>query len=158
MTTGQPLAPEDRRAGRRWHAALWIGLGIVVLVNFAMAWVAQGTARGLVRDDYYEAALEWDARSEARRRLGADEIDVAVTREGEIRLAGPAAVGAVVEGVFFYRPDDPTADLRTTVRPGDEAGHWTPVSLPTRGGRWRVAVAVASGDADATLVREWHRR
>lgn len=158
MTARNPLAPEDRRAGRRWHAAIWIGLGVVVLVNFAVVWVAQRTDRGLVRDDYYEAALAWDARHAARRRLGAGEIDVTVTREGEIRLTGPAAVSAVVEGVFFYRPDDPKADLRTAVRPGSQAGYWTPISVPTRGGRWRVAVAVETGDAAATLVSEWHRR
>lgn len=158
MTTRSPLAPEDRRAGRRWHAAIWIGLAVVVLVNVAVAWVAQRTDRGLVREDYYEAALAWDAQREARRRLGANEIDVAVTHKGEIRLIGSAAVSAVVEGVLFYRPDDPKADLRTAVRPGSEAGYWIPVSVPTRGGRWRVAVAVATGDAAATLVSEWHRR
>ena len=152
------LDPQQRaRVGRRWVIGLWAALGAVVAMQFTMAWIAQGTTRSLVREDYYEEALRWQERAGSRAAVAAGGLDVKIASDGGIEVYGAAAGDAVVEGVLFYRPDDPRADLRSAVAPATSPGIWRPVSVPTLPGYWRVAVDVRLNAERATFVRDWSR-
>ncbi len=145
------------RVGRRWVVGLWAALGAVVAIQFTMAWIAQGTTRSLVREDYYEEALRWQERAGARHAVAEDGLDVRIAPDGGIEVFGAAAGNAVVEGVLYYRPDDRWADQRSAVTATASPGEWRPLTVPTRPGYWRVAVDVRLHAERATFVRDWSR-
>lgn len=84
-------------------------LGTLGFVAFAM------TQRvDLVREDYYEQSLQYDATQSARSNADrlADRISVSYRPGGDIAIQIPREhVGESRGSVLFYRPDEPNADV-----------------------------------------------
>lgn len=68
----------------------------------------------LVREDYYEQSMQYDATQSARSNADslADRISVSYLPGGDITIQIPREhVGDYRGSVLFYRPDEPDADV-----------------------------------------------
>jgi hypothetical protein len=151
----------------RWPAFIAGALALQVLASLATIYLATSNPSYAVEDDYYQKALDWDARRAQENRnleLGWQlrfEVEPAARAGDEallsVRLddsAGAPVDGALITVEAFHnaRADD---ILRATVD-GRGKGRYT-ASMPiTRQGLWEFRFVAQRGDDRFTQVESRH--
>ena len=131
--------------GRRMAAIMVAGFGLVVAVNFAMAWVATSTFSGVQVKNSYVASQNfnrWLEEAERVRALGW-EVKPLWRKDGrvELRLTGVPAgaqATALLRHPLGLRPDRTLAFV-----PLDDATLLSTEALPLD--RWIIRIEVTSG-------------
>lgn len=132
-----------------WIKALAAFAALALAANAAFVWASLSGRRDLVRQDYYAAGLEQDARL-ARRALAARHRVELATGPSWSVAAAPLGTGAPAPGlegstcrVSFRRPEDGREDRAATLAwTGGTAGahHWEGPGHPLRKGRWDALI------------------
>ncbi|RMF19055.1 MAG: hypothetical protein D6761_01110 [Candidatus Dadabacteria bacterium] len=143
---------EAKRAGRRWAIGITLGLGTVVVVNFAVWWLVRDVTFPLVRRDYYEHGLAYDreiAAGETNARLG---LQLQPADGGVALLAYGNPVTPEHPLLHYWRPDRPELDFST---PALVSGTTIlPVTAPAVRGRWRVTLEATWKQTPVTISTE----
>lgn len=139
MNDKQSISPEAKRAGRKWGAAIVGGLAVVVAVNVFVAWLVRDQGFPLVRDDYYEAGLAYDASVAAGRQNVARQLRLQIDRDGALTFwQGEQTLLPDNGKLFYYRPNNPSLDYETTINVNAVSGRTLPTIAPSKAGRWQV--------------------
>lgn len=137
--------------GRHVAVVTTAAFGVIMAVNFLLAWKAVQTFPGLEVANGYVASQTFDADRRAQEALGW-ELSVAY-QDGVLRLAFTDATGAPVQAgaptALVGRPTESRQDQRPAFTFDGTA--WTaPVTLSR--GKWMVKVETAA--ADGTVFRQ----
>ncbi len=144
------LKPQRPFTGKHMVAVLVLGFGVVVAVNFTMAFVATSGFHGVVVENGYIASQKyngWLAEAKAQERLG---WSAEVRRDEQGRLAVATSgvpTGAEISAQIRRPLGDADAEvLALTSRDADR--YLSHAALPA--GRWIVRLTItANGDS-------WH--
>jgi len=141
----------------RWIPwAFAASLGVVVVVNGAMAYLATTTSTGLVTEHPYTDGTEYNrvlAAAAASDALGWHEkLGFAATagaRDGDLFVELSDRSGAKLDGLsvkaVVVRPVEPLPDIDVPLAE-TEAGHYQAHLALSRPGQWEVRVAARRGD------------
>jgi nitrogen fixation protein FixH len=113
-------------------------LAILVFVAFALTQNVD-----LVRPDYYEQSLQYDAIQTARSNAASlgDRISISYKRDNTIAVQIPLEhVGHAEGSVLLYRPDEPNADVTLKLHTAAD-GSMIIAALPYKKGVWKVIVS-----------------
>ena len=130
---------------RHMLAVMIGGFGIVIAVNFWMAWLAVSTFSGVVVENSYVASQKfnhWLDESRVEHRLG---WSAKLARDGAGRLTidvRGAPLDALV-AVDATHPLGQLPDLRIVVNPAGKGRYVSAAPLPA--GRWRIRLMVSGG-------------
>jgi len=134
-----------------WHmlATMLSFFGVIISVNFFMAYQAVSSWSGLVVPNTYVASQQFNTRVAAERALVATGVTGNLTVEGEtIRYAVTGPEGAVTADqlvLVFRRPVGDQQDFSLTLAPQQQGifatsheirpGHWIVEATATRDGK-----------------------
>lgn len=140
--------------GRHMAAILVVGFGVVIAVNFLMAFLAARDFGGVVVDNSYVASQHyngWLKQAERQRTLGWDATPRRHTSGVlEVATAGvPAGADVVAE---IRRPVGPPDTQRLTLAEHGAGQFVAPSALPA--GRWIVRVLIDSDGRHWRTERE----
>lgn len=143
----------QRFTGRHMWMVMVGFFGLVIAVNFTMAWLASSTFGGTIVDNSYVASQKfngWLADARAQKQLGWTPT-LALDDDRHVTLAmnepGFAAAG-IAEHPLGRAPDVP---LAFTAKPDGRLQSAAP--LPQ--GRWRVRVTVSRGGQQLRLAQSF---
>lgn len=139
MSSKKPISPQAKRAGRRWGAAIVGGLAVVVAVNIFVAWLVGDQGFPLVRDDYYQAGLAYDANVAAGKQNAARQLQLQIDSDGALTFwQGEKKITPEAGKLYYYRPNNPALDFSTALNFDTNSGKLLPKIAPSKAGRWQV--------------------
>jgi nitrogen fixation protein FixH len=136
--------------GRHMLATMLGFFGIIITVNFIMAYYASTTWSGLVVENSYVASQEFNGKSAAIRAMLATGIKGRIAVEGDaisyrLTLPGDLPVFADQVSATFKRPVGDHQDFRVVLVPAGEGryvaqhavlpGHWIVETIAVKGGK-----------------------
>lgn len=144
----------------------FIGLiGVALMVNITMAYLAVATSPGLVAKDYYERGKSFEKRATLQSatldRLGwklalAAPEKITAGEKTTFNLTAQGADGlpakAVSAKLFAYRPSDAKADFSTPMTHVEGEGYVAEAVFPLKG-VWDIIVTLSDGDGQADVTR-----
>ncbi|KAB7648672.1 FixH family protein [Polymorphobacter fuscus] len=120
--------------------------GLIIAVNFTMAWFASNTFGGTVVENSYVASQRyngWLAAARVQKQLGwSPTLAVDAGRHVTVAVAGGAPQGFTATGTARH-PLGRAADVPLAFTIGDDNVLRSDAALPR--GRWHVAVALHRG-------------
>jgi nitrogen fixation protein FixH len=163
MTPSSALPFNDRRPGLKRFLPHWapmmfiVGFLVVIGVNAALIFFAQGTFSGLDTANPYERGLDYNktlAANAAQERLGwhyQASVSGGSGTERTLRIQLSDHDGRPLDGLtlqaFLVRPSSQSLDLTIAPQPTGDGNYTAVFALPAPG-QWELRV-VARGDAVA---------
>ena len=135
-----------------WHMAgiLVAFFGVIIAVNFTMAYFATSTFGGKVVDNSYVASQkynEWLAAAKAQEQLGwTHETALDAERRLVVKVS---AAGATIEAMARH-PLGREAELDLAFEPAGDDGFRSTDALPA--GRWIVHLTITRGADQARFI------
>lgn len=150
MSTGSTM--EREFTGRMFLAILVAFFGVIIAVNFTMAWFANSTWSGLVVKNSYVASQEFNGKAaDAAAQLARGWKGDFSIADGAVRFRLLSASGAPVSArsisVTFRRPVSDREDITVTLAPAGDG--WLAAHV-VADGAWVVEV-----DADIGESQPW---
>ncbi len=139
-------------------------IGVVLMANGVMVYVAITTSPGLVTEDYYERGKNFVNRTKIefvqRTRLGW-QMDLSFPKEAQastpaqfhISITGKDGAPAVADSstLFAYRPSDSTLDFVVPMKHSGQGNFAADVLFPAKGA-WDIIVEVKKGDGHHSVA------
>ncbi|MBI2793327.1 MAG: FixH family protein [Ignavibacteria bacterium] len=126
-----------------WGWRIGIVYTLFALATLGFVAFAMMQSVDLVRPDYYEQSLQYDATQTARSNAArlADGISISYLRGGAVAVQLPRDhAGYAVGSVLLYRPDEPNADVTLKLNLAAD-GTMIIDALRFKKGVWKVTVS-----------------
>lgn len=146
MSNALPLPRAATRSGYRWFPWIFAGvMGVVVMVNIGLAWVATTSSTGLVTVHAYQEGTHYnDVLAQAAEQDALGWKSRVSAENGTISVRLTDAQGQALDGldvrVWLTSPVTPDPDSATTALAAAADHSYSATLAPPHPGQWDVHV------------------